>query len=41
MSNTTLIVPAGTQIVLLNDVRILHENRLLPNGAKILMEKPS
>jgi predicted nucleotidyltransferase len=33
MSNINLIVPFGTQVVLLNDVKVLHENRFQPTGA--------
>jgi hypothetical protein len=33
MMSVNLIVPAGTQIVLLNDVKILNENRFQPKGA--------
>ncbi len=30
--NVNLIVPFGTQIVLLTEVKILHENRFQPKG---------
>ena len=33
MNSVNLIVPAGTQIVLLNDLKILNENRFQPKGA--------
>jgi hypothetical protein len=33
MNHVNLIVPAGTQIVLLGDVKILNENRFQPKGA--------
>ncbi len=33
MNSVNLIVPSGTQIVLLNDVKILHENRFQPQGS--------
>lgn len=32
MNSVNLIVPSGTQIVLLNDVKILNENRFQPKG---------
>ena len=32
MNNVNLIVPFGTQIVLLNDVKVLNENRFQPKG---------
>jgi hypothetical protein len=32
MNNVNLIVPLGTQIVLLNDIKILNENRFKPQG---------
>ncbi len=33
MNSVNLIIPAGTQIVLLNDLKILNENRFQPEGA--------